>query len=133
LVLDVKNAVLPGYDPVIKPEPVKLARETSQEPEMTREPELLHESGQIKNATTTREIVQGGSQDQAGNTESQAPENQYQPTEIGNENAAITAEEQTESAPAETEAETEPESESEMSIMGGFSMPDASATSTPEQ
>jgi len=129
LVLDVKNAVLPGYDPVIKPEPVKLARETSQEPEMTREPELLQESEQIKNATTTREIVPGGSQDQAGNTESQTPESQHQPTEIGNENAAITAEKQTESAPAETEAETEPS----LSVDSEVLMPDIAATTTAEQ
>ena len=53
LVLDVKNAVLPGYDPVVKPEPVKLTQEI-QEPQR---PETIQEIVPAPNATTTEEAA----------------------------------------------------------------------------
>jgi len=38
LVLDVKNAVLPGYDPVVKPAPVELAQDAESPEEIVDEP-----------------------------------------------------------------------------------------------
>jgi len=63
LVLDMKNAVLPGYEPVVKPEPLELAQETTpQQPEMPQEPELLQEPVLAENATTTEEIAVNGTE-----------------------------------------------------------------------
>lgn len=109
LVLDVKNAVLPGYEPVIKPEPVELARETPQ----PRELELIQELEPGRNATTTEEIAAGEPQSQAGTTEQsqteQTPETPPQGPENDNMNATATATEPIESAePAAQPKTSEP-------------------------
>ena len=61
LVLDVKNAVLSGYEPVVKPEPAELAQNTeAQTPQEPQVPEIPQESEPVQNATTTEEISAGG-------------------------------------------------------------------------
>lgn len=133
LVLDVKNAVLPGYEPVVKPEPAELAQNT--EPQTPLEPEALPEPVLTENITTTQETAIEGSQSEAGAAElaqtSQAPGN-------SNTNATSTIGGQTEPVPAETATESEDSEQSQTelepntSITSGIPTPDTSATSTAE-
>jgi len=141
LVLDVKNAVLPGYEPVVKPEPVELAQETQPQPqELPQEPEPLQEPVLTENATTTPEMATGEPQGQAGSAEpvqtGQTPETQTQAPENGNTNATTTATEPTEPEPVETATEQEfsepipTEPATTTSITSENPAPDVSATST---
>jgi hypothetical protein len=139
LVLDVKNAVLPGYDPVVKPEPVELAQNI--ETQIPQEPEIL-EPEIIENATTTQEVATEEPQSEAGAAEptrtEQTPETQTQTPENDSTTATSTTGEQAEAVPAETATESEnseqPQAEPEPSpsITSETTMPDVSATSTTE-
>lgn len=138
LVLDVKNAVLPGYEPVVKPEPVNLAQSVAIE-ETTRDINVLQEPALAENATTTPETATEESQNQTGSQAGQITESQSQTQENGNTNATATNPEPAESQPAPTT--TEPENIETAPIepaTGTFitseeSESDVSATSTVEQ
>jgi len=66
LVLDVKNAILPGYEPVVKPALSELAQDVQpQPPEQPQESELMLEPEINQNATSTQEIMIS----EIGNTE----------------------------------------------------------------
>jgi len=109
LVLDVKNAVLPGYDPVVKPEPAELAQNTEQpQPEELQGPEIITEPEPVQNATTTEETAASGPQSGAGTTEQQTPETQPQTQENTNTGATTTATEPTEPEPATEQETSEP-------------------------
>jgi hypothetical protein len=138
LVLDVKNAVLPGYDPVVKPEPVELAQntdaQTPQEPE-TLEPEI------IENATTTQELAAEEPQNEGGTTgqteTGDTPQTRIKTPETGDTAATSTAEGQTEIATTETPVEPENGAQDEetagTTITGEIPMPETLATSTAEE
>lgn len=162
LVLDVKNAVLPGYDPVVKPEPAELAQtaepQPPQEPETLLEPELaenatttLPEIVETAAATTTKEIAaeepvattteqvetmppqEAAPAEAATTTEAQVP----QPQENQTSSAASATEEQTGVVSAETAAE--PENIAQTGEAAGAVVasetpaPDTAATSAAEQ
>lgn len=55
LVLDAKNQILPGYEPVVKPEPSELAQNTEQQ--QPQQPEVPQEELPQQNATSTAETV----------------------------------------------------------------------------
>jgi len=139
LVLDVKNAVLPGYDPVVKPEPVELAQNIEQpQPEELQGPEIITEPEPVQNATTTEETAASGPQSGAGTTEQQTPETQ--PQTQGNTNTGTTtiATEPTEPEPVEpaieqeTSEPTPTEPATSTSITSETLTPGVSATSTTE-
>jgi len=136
LVLDVKNAVLPGYDPVVKPEPAELAQNTEQpQPEELQGPEIITEPEPVQNATTTEETAASGPQSGAGTTEQQTPETQPQTQENTNTGATTTATEPTEPEPATEQETSEPtptESATSTSITSETLTPGVSATSTTE-
>jgi len=104
LVLDVKNAVLPGYEPVIKPELVDLAQNIETLPPET--PEIPIESESDRNATTTIENTAdeppANAEMTGQNQDQQISETQF---EI-NGTAQIPLENP---APSATETETEPD------------------------
>lgn len=95
LVLDTKNQVLPGYEPVVKPQVIELAQETPKPQELPQEPEILQEPELNQTATTTAEITDSKPQGQAGIIEQtptqQTPETQLQGQENNNTNVATTA------------------------------------------
>jgi len=130
LVLDVKNAVLPGYDPVVKPEPVELAQNT--EPQTPQDPEIL-KPGQIENATTTEEVATKETQGEAKTGDT--TQTQTGTPETGDITATSTTEGQTATMP--TKPEIQPESQAEKAartiIASEISTPDLVATSTAEQ
>jgi len=143
LVLDTKNQTLPGYEPVVKPEPVELAQDAPQPQELPLEPEILQEPALAENATTTPEIATGEPQGQAEAAEPaqtrQTPETQPQAPENGNTNVTITTPEPAnpESAAITTEPETSEPTPTEpattTTITSENSEPDVSATSTTEE
>jgi len=143
LVLDTKNQTLPGYEPVVKPEPVELAQDAPQPQELPLEPEILQEPALAENATTTPEIATGEPQGQAEAAEPaqtrQTPETQPQAPENGNTNVTITTPEPAnpESAATTTEPETSEPTPTEpattTTITSENSEPDVSATSTTEE
>jgi len=143
LVLDTKNQVLPGYEPVVKPEPVELAQNIEQlQPEEPQEPEIITEPEPVHNATTTEEIAASDPQSGTGTTEQtqtqQNPETPPQEPENANTNATTTATEPTEPVPAEpaTEQETSEPTPTEPAtstfIASETLTPSVSATSTTE-
>lgn len=127
LVLDVKNAVLPGYDPVVKPAPVKLAQNI--ETPQPEEPEIITESESAQNATTTEEIAAAAPDNQ---TQTPKPAQTEQVPEIRPQGASAP---NTAAQPAEPEndEQSQAEPESNASIASEISTPDVSATSTAER
>ena len=136
LVLDVKNAVLPGYDPVVKPEPVELAQGITPQPqELPQEPETLSEPELTENATTTQETAAEESQN---TTETPEQEETAETPQSGDSSSTSTTEGQAEAVPTETPAEPEnseqapTEPEPSPSVTSETVTPDVAATSTTE-
>ncbi len=132
LVLDTKNQILPGYEPVVKPEPVELAQETPQ-PQEPLEPEIPQEPEPSQNATTTEEIAVEDSQN---TTESTEQEESAETPQSGDSSVASTVEGQAGAVPTETPAEPENNAQAgeaaSTTITSEILTPDTSATSTAE-